>query len=392
VRHAVLAALALAACAPDEGTVRHAPLSPLAPPALGQTPTEPGTTPSTSTDPTPDTGTPPVDTGTTPTTPTSTTGTDALIGFVGSPCQTDADCPYDGGVCLLDAEGFPRGTCSSSCDQFCPDDAGYPTTFCATIDELPPSVASLGDGGCLSRCDFEAYPFTGCRLDYGCVPASRANEPQTSTYVCMPDVPSALSSCMQDLADRGVPFTPTIIADASPAEAPSLTCHVEEPITFRSGYLGIDIIYYNGTTPGSVDGACELGRALADTLEDVEGEGVTVVRHLGTTVCRTIAGTQTLSRHAYGDAIDLYGYDFANGDAWTYVSDWDHDTTSPGSTAGAWLYDRVYGWHDQQLWTILLTPNYNAAHDNHVHADLTPGSDFIGFQGPFYIGPNLTGE
>ncbi|MEZ4237228.1 MAG: extensin family protein [Myxococcota bacterium] len=290
------------------------------------------------------------------------------------------------------ADSFPRGTCSAPCDRFCPDGDGFPVTFCSDIDELPAGAAFLGDGGCLSRCDFALYPYTGCREDYGCVPSTRANEPGTETWTCQPNVDSALTSCLQDLADRGFPFTPTIIADSAPAGLPNLTCHVEEPITIRSGYRGVDIIYYNGTTPGSIDGACELGRAVADSIEDVEDDGVTVLRHLGTYVCRTIAGTQTLSRHAYGDALDIYGFDFANGDAYTLVGDWEHDTTSPSSTAGAWLYDTVHGWHDQELWNILLTPNYNADHDNHVHADLTPGSDFIGFTGPYFLGPNPTGD
>lgn len=355
----------LVACRPDAAdltapTAPPLPDSPASPPGETSTNTPPGQTPG----------------ATTP-----------LTGFVGSPCETDLDCPYDGGVCLQEADGFPGGTCSAACDQYCDDAAGFPTTFCAETGALPPEVGWLGDGGCLSRCDFAAYPFVGCREDYGCVEVPRANDPGAATFVCLPDVQSALTPCLEDLAGRGVPFTPTILADSSPADAPWLTCHVEDPIVMQSGYLGVDIAYYDGQ-PGTITGACELGHAVADTIEDVLDDGVTTLRHLGTYVCRTISGTETLSRHGYGDAIDVYGFDFADGTRWTLIDDWEHDTTSFDTEAGEWLYDTSYGWHDQRLWNIVLTPNYNAAHDNHFHVDLTPGSDFLGFTDGRFFGPN----
>jgi hypothetical protein len=332
-----------------------------------------------------DTGTPtPTDTGT-----GGTTDPDAgaPTGYIGSPCGSDADCPYAGGVCLLDSEGFPRGTCSAACDQFCDDLDGYPTTFCTEIGALPPAVADLADGACLSRCDFGFYPFTGCRQDYGCVMAERANDAGAETYVCLPNVASSMSSCIADLAGRGVPFSPTLHADEE-ASGTDTICHIEEPIVLQSGYLGVDIIYSTGNTPGTVLGGCALGQAIADTIEDIAPDGVVTLRHLGTYNCRVIANTNTLSRHGYGDAIDMSQFDFANGDTYNILSDFEQDTTTSFSTdAAEWLYDTSYGWHDQQIWNIILTPNYNAAHANHFHTDLTPGSDFIGFTNG-YFGPS----
>ena len=39
---------------------------------------------------------------------------------------------------------------------------------------------------------------------------------------------------------------------------------------------------------------------------------------------------------------------------------------------------QALGWHDLQTWNVVLTPDYNSAHDNHFHLDLTPGSHFLG--------------
>lgn len=52
------------------------------------------------------------------------------------------------------------------------------------------------------------------------------------------------------------------------------------------------------------------------------------------------------------------------------------------------LYDVAQAMHGEQLFHIVLTPNYNAARDNHFHVDLTEGSNFIGSSLPpeYYIG------
>jgi hypothetical protein len=324
---------------------------------------------------------------TTTTTTTTTPGDDGPRGFVGSPCDRDRDCDYPGGTCLRDDEGFPRGTCSAACEQFCDDAEGFPTTFCAEIGALPSDVADLGAGACLSRCNFGVHPGTGCRPDYGCVEVARAND-DDSTWVCLPGAASDLPDCLEDLAARGVPFEPTVLADEHPADDPSLTCHVEDPVRMFSGYEGIDLTYADGDGPESVVGACTLAHALADTLEDLAPEGVVRVRHLGTYNCRTIAGSASLSRHGYGDAIDLSGFDFDDGATWTLVDDWEHEVTTFDTEAGEWLFETAQSWHDDRLWNIILTPNYNSAHDDHLHVDLTPGSDFLGFRGPYVFGPS----
>ena len=69
------------------------------------------------------------------------------------------------------------------------------------------------------------------------------------------------------------------------------------------------------------------------------------------------------------------------------MDDWEHNTSSPVSDAAIFLYEAAYRWHDLDYWSIILTPNYIDAHDNHFHVDLTPGSDFIELSGERYVGP-----
>ncbi len=311
------------------------------------------------------------------------------LGFIGSPCETVADCnspDLADPVCLPNDDGFPGGTCSQVCDLYCPDSSGHPTTFCVTEAELP-APARLGDGMCLSRCDMGEWPASGCRDGYGCAVVERANESWTEMYACLPDRESDLEQCHFDLAARGVPFEPIIIADSSPDSHPGLTCHVENPVKLKPPIHGVDLVYYNDSDTHNARAACNMAHSLVDTMDDAAAQGAVTMRHLGTVNCRVISGTNSLSRHAFGDAIDIYGFDLAGGQTYTLIDDWEHNTTNPMSPGASWLYESAYRWYDEEYWNIILTPNYNAAHDNHFHVDLTPGSDYIGGGDWRYIGP-----
>ncbi len=306
-------------------------------------------------------------------------------GFIGSPCETVADCEFADAVCLTD--GFPDGTCSQACDLYCPDADGHPMTFCAASAALPPAGAALGDGACLSRCDFGLFPLTGCRPEYGCVEVARANEPGTVHHTCLPGAETQLSQCQQDLAARGVSFEPTTVPDESPSSHPSLTCHIEDPVYVNSPIHDVELRTSGGSPSSRVLASCEMAHAIVDTIDDVKPFGVVAMRHMGTYNCRVISGTSTLSEHSFGSAIDIAGFDFDNGALYTLTDDWEHDTTSPQTPGGIFLYEAAHRWFDNLYWNIILTPNYNTAHDDHFHVDLTPGSHFMGFTDGRYIGP-----
>lgn len=330
-----------------------------------------------------------VDTGSDTDTDSDTVDTSGPRGFIGSPCTNDNECSYEGGVCLQDAEGFPGGMCSSECDLYCPDEDGFPTTFCVAPSDLPESP--LDAGSCSSRCDFQIYPDDGCRDGYGCVMAARNTQPNTEVYTCIPNAAPDLDNDLIALAARDVDFTPTSRADETAA---GQTCHIENPVLLHPPIHGVDVAYYDGTPTPNILLAANAAIALVDTVDDLADNGATKVFHIGTYNCRVIAGTSTLSRHAYGDAIDIYGVS-VGGVTYTLVDDWVHtgdiDDAPPAGTGGRYLYDAAHRWHDDRIWNIILTPEYNSAHDNHFHIDMTPGSNSIwsllGVAPLYYIGP-----
>ena len=106
--------------------------------------------------------------------------------------------------------------------------------------------------------------------------------------------------------------------------------------------------------------------------------GISEVAHIGTYNCRVIPGTSTLSRHGYGDAIDLGSFFTNSGEEYNLVRDWQHNTTSFSTEPARILYEIGQQMHARGIFNIVLTPNFNAAHDNHFHVDLTPGGDYHG--------------
>jgi len=297
-------------------------------------------------------------------------------GFIGGPCTMDEECDYDGGFCLTEAEGFPDGMCSLDCSQFCPDQDNAVTTFCTDPDALGTTGA---EGLCTTRCDYGQSP-TGCRTGYQCQALSRYSEPETLVYACVPgdDDPFELSACHEELLALGVAFSPAVNPMDSPDEHPNLICDIEDPIwiepvlhtiAFRPSSLDND--------PATMFTACPHGLALVDAAEVLANNGGTDLVHYGIYNCRVISGTSTLSEHGLANAIDIAAIKYDDGNYHTVLDDWEKDQPNPTTEAGQRLKSFVQTLYDDFIYNIILTPDYNAAHADHFHCDLTEGSHFL---------------
>jgi hypothetical protein len=299
--------------------------------------------------------------------------TDMNAGWIGGPCPDDLACDYESGTCLMDTEGFPDGHCSQPCDLYCPDQDGAATTFCVDSEDL--GVQANG-GWCAMQCDFGMSP-TGCRAGYHCASVPRFGQPETVKFACMPGEGAeiSLSDCMLDLAERGVGFQVGQNPMDSPDGHPDLICDVSDPVWVDGTMAGVNYRYASET--GEVKrifAACELALAMHDTATLVAAEGVTDIIHLGVYNCRVISGTSTLSEHAYASAIDISGFRRDDGTVWTVFDDWEDGVAEPITDAGDWLLWFANELYVEWIFNIILTPEYNAAHDDHFHCDMTPGA------------------
>jgi hypothetical protein len=298
-------------------------------------------------------------------------------GFIGGPCTSDDDCKYDGGLCLKESAGFAGGMCTLPCAKFCPDQDGMVVTFCVAPDVLG---ASAAEGLCTVHCDYGASP-TGCRKPgYQCQNHPRYADPATERYVCVPgeDAPFALSPCHEELFARGVAWAPGKNPLEHPEGFPNLTCDVEDPIWVEP-FLS-DVTFHPSSldaAPEAIFTACPHALAMMDAAAVLATRGVTDLVHLGVYSCRVIAGTSTLSEHGRGNAIDIAGLKPATSGLFTVEKDWEKNQPSPTTPGGKLLRTFAETVFDQMIFNIVLTPDYNAAHYDHLHCDLTPDAHFF---------------
>ncbi len=93
------------------------------------------------------------------------------------------------------------------------------------------------------------------------------------------------------------------------------------------------------------------------------------IETMGSYSCRTVAGSEKLSAHAHAGAIDISGFVLADGRRVTVLGNWAY-----GSAAERAFLQAVHQSACKRFGTV-LGPEYNAAHRNHFHVELS-GSGF----------------
>jgi len=99
------------------------------------------------------------------------------------------------------------------------------------------------------------------------------------------------------------------------------------------------------------------------------GSPVASIEHFGSYNCRRIARRENWSEHATGDAIDIAGFRLASGKRVTVAADWKGN--GPEAT---FLHEVRNG--ACKLFATTLSPDYNAAHRDHLHLDQAERGEF----------------
>ena len=107
--------------------------------------------------------------------------------------------------------------------------------------------------------------------------------------------------------------------------------------------------------------------ALGPAARDIFGSEVSRIEHLGAYSCRRLYGRDTgpWSEHATANAIDIAGFVLADGTRISVLRDWDGDDEK------AQFLRRVRDGACGSFATV-LSPDYNAAHADHFHLDMSP--------------------
>jgi hypothetical protein len=170
--------------------------------------------------------------------------------------------------------------------------------------------------------------------------------------------------CLALLNRAGIHFTTLPGGNEAPE------CSYGQAVRFEPG--GAVTIGYR---PAEVATQCPVAAALAlwewDVVEPAArrhfGRPVMNIAHFGSYNCRRMYGRATgpWSEHATANAIDVAGFTLDDGTTISVLRDW-HDN---GAKA-AFLREVRDG--ACRLFSTVLSPDYNAAHANHLHLDEAP--------------------
>ncbi|NIJ19826.1 hypothetical protein FHS95_001495 [Sphingomonas naasensis] len=125
-------------------------------------------------------------------------------------------------------------------------------------------------------------------------------------------------------------------------------------------------------SPGRLGVSCPVAAGLAmwewNILQPAAqkhfGARVERIEHLGSYSCRRLYGRSAgdWSEHATADAIDVAGFRLSDGTHVTVLGDW-----AGGGPKAAFLREVRTG--ACKLFSTVLSPDYNAAHRDHLHLD-----------------------
>ncbi len=201
----------------------------------------------------------------------------------------------------------------------------------------------------------------------GCdaVPQAAPQRPARAALTYAP--PPETRQCLANLGAREAEFTPL------PDRYYGVGCSNID--TVRVASLQGDDSRLGLTNLGAI--TCPLAGTLAGwarygvdrAARQILGSPLVRIETMGSYACRNVAGTDHRSAHATASAIDVAGFDLADGRRVTVLGNWASGT--PHERA----FLRVIEASACKRFGTVLGPDYNAAHHDHFHVELS-GSAF----------------
>jgi hypothetical protein len=164
--------------------------------------------------------------------------------------------------------------------------------------------------------------------------------------------------CDQVLASSGLRFSHQADSKAS------ADCPLTDVLRVQGSEVALSSSFL-ASCPLAVAYALFELHTLQPAAQDVFGQRVTRIDHLGSFACRNVYGRSSgrLSQHATANALDIAGFRFANGQRINLLQDWNDN-----GDKGRFLRQVRDG--ACKNFNTVLGPDYNAAHQNHFHLDM----------------------
>ena len=169
--------------------------------------------------------------------------------------------------------------------------------------------------------------------------------------------------CLAALAERHAAFTPLPDQYTGPGCSALGTVHLYS-LDGDSSAIAVGNLAQVG---------CPIANGFANWVRfgvdraarQILGSGLVRVETMGSYACRNIAGSDMRSAHATASAIDVSGFTLADGRRITVMGQW-----SAGSAEERHFWRVIHASACKRFGTV-LGPDYNLAHRNHLHIEMS---------------------
>jgi hypothetical protein len=199
-------------------------------------------------------------------------------------------------------------------------------------------------------------------------PGAFANLDPSDDFVVGP--PDIIPDCEDQLARARVTFRAASLPVHADRSA-KVTCGAPQVVAYVRGPGNIAYDPQPLITCGMALALASYERILQEEASRVLGTTVARVEQLGTYSCRGIVRFKgVISEHSFANAIDLAKFTLKNGKVVTVLHDFDTGDGPPARPAGDFLRAISERGQDEDVFSNVLTPFWDAAHKNHFHLDL----------------------
>jgi hypothetical protein len=200
------------------------------------------------------------------------------------------------------------------------------------------------------------------------VTAGAADRDPENDFVVAP--PDFIPDCEERLRAAGVVFQRASLPPRRGAKGVPV-CGADQAVVYRSGP---EKIRYGSAPLVSCGMALALARFETVLNEEARRElGQPVVRlsHLGTYNCRTMARyPDWVSEHSYANAIDIESFTLKNGRKFSVLQSFGKQRPEARRVEAQFLEHLGQRLYDDGVFSVVITPHFDALHKNHFHLDL----------------------
>jgi hypothetical protein len=200
-------------------------------------------------------------------------------------------------------------------------------------------------------------------------PGAYANTDPEDDFVVGP--PEPIADCEEQLEKAGVKFAKATLPVHKEGKKVKITCGAPQVVTYLRGPAKIA---YNSPpllTCGMALALAHWEKMVDREAERIFGSKVVHIEHIGTYSCREIAAYPGwVSEHSYANAIDVGFFRLKNGKTIDVYRDFDIGEDEPKKPGGQFLRVVSRRANDEDVFSHVLTPFFNATHRNHFHLDL----------------------